>query len=134
MPRMDVREFEGDVDTMLGSERPRLRLGRGREVDRQYIEALFGKPHAIAALAISYGQSSALRRQQRFAGDEKIIRLLAEGIVRDAKPGFPALVLAHVAWLQCAQTGRSIVRPAQGGRPGSFCETVLNGPCQVRLA
>lgn len=94
-PIRHVRDFGRKFHAALLRQRARLgKRGRGI-IDREDVEALFGEPDAVAALAVGYGKCGLARAQQMHLGLEKRVRLLAKKIVWRTKPCFPSLPFGH---------------------------------------
>jgi hypothetical protein len=64
VPRGDVGLKETHRNAPARCQRLRLGLGRGREIDREDIEALLGEPYPVAALAVGDGERLAALRQE----------------------------------------------------------------------
>src|SRR5580704_15002903 len=104
---MDVGVHHGQFYVSLRRERRGLRLRSLREVERQHVKSLFGKPNAIATLAVGNSNGLARSGQQFFAGREKDVRRFAEDVIGDGIAAFPPFMLAQVSLpvsvLSCAQ-------------------------------
>ena len=95
IPNVHVGPNESDLHTALGGQHARFTLGRWRKIERNDIEALFGEPHAVAALTVRDRERPAARRQYFLAGFEKVIRLFAECIIGRREPRLPARIFIH---------------------------------------
>ena len=96
IPAMHIGLNESDLHTSLGGEGAGLVLRGWRKIKREHIQALLREPHAVSALTVRNRERPAVTRQQRSAGFEKVIRLLAERIVGRRKTRFPARVFVHL--------------------------------------
>src|SRR5262249_8862296 len=134
-PGVHVGLDEGDVDLVLGRERTGLGLRSRREVDRENLETLAGKPDAVAPFAVGDGQRRSGFRQQRPAGAQDLGGLLAEGEVRRGEAFLPVVEVrgAHdgMRWLTtpcCSPSPPS--RPHKPRRPSAGISPT-SAPCPV---